>query len=82
MQKHQALQYEVEQTQQNLASCLAEQKQLMQGDKPKSFSLSGMKARLLGVDPQVQREGRLEQLEVDVENLQGQLKERLNFVCF
>jgi len=76
VQKHQALQYEVEQTQQNLASCLAEQKQLMQGDKPKSFSLSGMKARLLGVDPQVQREGRLEQLEVDVENLQGQLKER------
>ena len=76
MQKHQALQYEVEQTQQNLASCLSEQKQLQQGDKPKAFSLSSMKARLLGVDPELQREGRMEQLKEDVVTLQEQLKER------
>lgn len=76
VQKHQALQYEVEQTQQNLASCLSEQKQLQQGDKPKTFSLSSMKARLLGVDPELQREGRMEQLKEDVVTLQQQLKER------
>lgn len=84
--KHQAAQYEVEQCEHQLANALSEQKQLEQQQKESTasggassgggmkFSFNSMKARLLGIDPAVQREGRLEQLEIDIGIFEGELE--------
>jgi len=73
IQKHQALQYEVELCEQQLATSLSEKRQLESGTQ-KSFSFGSMKAKLLGIDPQVQKELRLEQLEIDIAVFEGELE--------
>jgi len=80
-QKHQAVQYEVEQCEYQLSLALHEQKQLQeQSDTTvkSTFSFVGMKARLLGIDQTVQREGRLEQLEIDIAVFEGELEKSRN----
>lgn len=76
-QKHQAVQYEVEMCEQQLANALSEQKHLESGET-KTFSFGSMKAKLLGIDPAVQREGRMEQLEIDIAVFEGELEKARN----
>ncbi|XP_002119505.2 sorting nexin-4-like [Ciona intestinalis] len=71
--KHEALQYDVEWYESSLTNALTEKKQLLSGP-PKTFSFSGLKARLLGADAADVTETRLEVLETNITDLEKELE--------
>ncbi|XP_076819610.1 sorting nexin-4-like [Clavelina lepadiformis] len=71
--KHEAQQYDVEWYENQVMLTMTEKKKVLTGNT-KAFSLSGMKARLLGGDTAEQTEQKLEQLDKNIRDLEDKFE--------